>query len=652
MSKGPLFRYGSAILLVFVLLRILWWLFPNVCTIWDLQVEDQVARFVHERGKSPAAGPDIVHIDLDDRSIAALEDDPNDPRLYAELVRILRAAGVRTILIDMLFPYCRSEPDCLAFADAVKTGGNVYLPLILSNSSGQEDGQRSQTIRGNWLFPEIPGIEHLRLLSGRLSMANIAPLNISAAGLGHINFPPDRDGVYRHLPLLIESDGGISPSIALRALCGYLEIDGDQLRLQQPDRILLKDARFPDGRTRDIAIPVDRRGRNRINFSGSWNDSFAHYGFAAILQTGATSEGLQELTDELEGTIAIVSDVSTGSRDFGPIPLSTYFPLSGLHSNFINSVLEDDFLSTARPWQSLALDGVLTALLALGACLRGWRFFLGASLLLALTLFASVSLFTEERILLPMVRPSLSLLLAVASILLLQFFEIQQKEQYIRGRLTHYFAPSLMDKILREPELLNTVEKKELTILFSDIAGFTSWSSTRDAAEIHRTLNRYFEEMAKIVFAHQGTIDKYMGDGLLVFFGDPIPCENHALAAVRTAIAMQQRVRELRAEWEGRGGMPIVIRIGIHTGDVVVGNMGSQSRMEYTVIGSNVNLAQRLESNCPPGGVLVSEAVRSRLTGDIPVEPVGTVQAKGFAEPIPVHLVRTNEQTPLPSKET
>ena len=121
--------------------------------------------------------------------------------------------------------------------------------------------------------------------------------------------------------------------------------------------------------------------------------------------------------------------------------------------------------------------------------------------------------------------------------------------------MTSYFAPSLMEKILNEPERLDNITKKELTILFSDIVGFTSWSTTREPQEIHQTLNRYFEEMADTVFAHEGTIDKYIGDGLMVFFGDPIPCRDHALRAVQAAQEMQLRTSRLRQEWQKTGGM-------------------------------------------------------------------------------------------------
>ncbi|MCL7489071.1 MAG: adenylate/guanylate cyclase domain-containing protein [Desulfobulbaceae bacterium] len=642
MIKSPLLRCGSTIVLIFSLLGFLWWLFPGLFAIWDLQVEDQVMRFTYDRQGARPTSPDIVHIDLDDQSAASLDYDKNDPRLYTELIRILKKSGVRTILIDMVFPYCRDDNACAAFAREVADAGNVFFPLILSNNGApsKTDPQNPWQVSVDQAIWNITGTDAFTPIRGEITMSNLPELNAAAAGLGHINCPPDLDGVYRRLPLIISTAKGPIPSIALRTASSYLDVSPDQIRIPDRKNIIMANARFPDGRRADITIPVDGRGRNRINFSATWNNAFNHYSFAAVINTGATPDGLLLLTDELEGSLAVVSDVSTGSRDFGPIPLSSYFPLSGLHSHFINSILEQEFFLEAGASYRLALDVLLIILLAWAAVyLRGARFCLAAGFLYACLLLAGIYLFMEQRVLVPVVRPSLSFILAVPAIMLVQFFEVQKEKQYIRGRLTHYFAPSLMDKILKQPELLNTVEKKELTVLFSDIVGFTSWSSTRDAQEIHRTLNRYFEEMADIVFAHQGTIDKYMGDGLLVFFGDPVPCENHPLLAVQTAIAMQEKAKELRADWEQSGGMPLTIRVGIHTGEVVVGNMGSSSRMEYTVIGSNVNLAQRLESNCRPGSILISQEVYSRLNGDVPARPDGTIEAKGFREPIPVYTI-------------
>jgi adenylate cyclase len=642
MTERPSVRYGSVTLLVFTAVHLLWWLLPGIFRTWELQAGDQLLRLSYQWQGQRATSPDIVHIDLDDQSVATLPFSKNDLRLYAEVVRILKAAGVRTVLMDIAFPQCSDSAGCSVFAQEIQAAGNVHFPVILATEGRQQPrNQVHFPPRAAW---NIEGAKELSLRKSEIIMTNFVALDEAAAGLGHINCDPDRDGIYRRIPLFIATPAGVVPSLALRALCSFLAVPPERVRLDG-GAVVLTRAAFASGRTVDLRLPVDRQGRNRVNFSGPWHDSFSHYSFATLLQVGGSPDGLQNLTDELEGSLAIVADVSTGGRDIGPIPLASYFPLSGLHSNLINSVLENDFLKEAGVVANLLLSVLLALCLVAGATwCRGFRFGIMALALFGAMLGLVLSLFLEHRLLLATVRPSVALAITVPAILLLQFLQEQKEKLSIRARLSHlsrYFAPSILDKILSEPALLDGVDKKELTVLFSDIAGFTSWSATREAREIHRTLNRYFEEMAAIVFAHQGTIDKYMGDGLLVFFGDPIPFPDHALRAVRAARAMQQRTGELRQEWERSGGMPIRIRIGIHTGEVVVGNMGSRSRMEYTVIGSNVNLAQRLEANCPPGGILISDQVRRQLRDEIAARPAGTIQAKGFAEPIPVYTVET-----------
>jgi adenylate cyclase len=149
---------------------------------------------------------------------------------------------------------------------------------------------------------------------------------------------------------------------------------------------------------------------------------------------------------------------------------------------------------------------------------------------------------------------------------------------------------------------------------------------------IHRTLNEYFELMTEIVFRNEGTMDKFIGDGLMAFFGDPIPQSDHALRAVRTAIEMQRAVRGLRERWEAEGRMPIHIRIGLNTGEVVVGDMGSRRIMAYTAIGANVNLASRLESKAPVDGVLVSASVYLAVKSSVETRFAGRITAKGITE--------------------
>ena len=640
MSKSPFLRYGSVIFICFCFFRLVWWAFPGILPVWELQVGDQLMRLAHSWQGNRPINPDIVYIDLDDKSVASLTYSVNDHRLYTEIVRILSEAGVSAVLVDMVFPNCRKEDNCSSFTETVQRAGTIHMPVILSATGTDIQGPESGQVPKEKITWEMDVPPQYSLAEKKIAFTNFGTLNEAAAGLGHINCQPDRDGTYRRFPLIIRSSEGLIPSLALKTVSSFLGITPDRISLTPQGTLALDDVFLPDGRTLDVHIPVNSKAQNRINFSGPWGDTFAHYSFETVLELGATPNGLMDLTDELEGTLAVVSDVSTGGRDFGPAPMSSYFPLSGLHGQFINSILQNDFLYETDSQQTLLIDGLLfICLLILAAYLRRFRFAFATLALFGCLTAIVLYRFLSQRILVPTVRPAMTYIVAVSTIMLIQFLQVQQEKKIMRARLTHYFAPSLMEKILSKPEQLEGVDRKELTVLFSDIVGFTSWSSTRDAQEIHHTLNDYFEEMADIVFSYEGTIDKYIGDGLMVFFGDPVPHKDHALRAVKAGMEMQARTKKLRDKWQKTGGMPIEIRVGIHTGEVVVGNMGSQSRMDYTVIGSNVNLAQRLESNCPPGGVLISEQVREQIGDAIPLLSVEPIQAKGYRHKVAVHLV-------------
>jgi adenylate cyclase len=202
----------------------------------------------------------------------------------------------------------------------------------------------------------------------------------------------------------------------------------------------------------------------------------------------------------------------------------------------------------------------------------------------------------------------------------------------MRMRMERYFAPRLMSKILANQARLMNADQKVITVLFSDISGFTSWCTTQTPEMIHRTLNEYFEVMTEIVFRHEGTVDKFIGDGLMAFFGDPLAQADHALRAVQTGIEMQQSLRGMRARWQSEGRAELHIRIGINTGEVVVGDMGSRRIMAYTAIGANVNLGSRLESKAPIDGVLISAAVHAEVKDAVSTRFAGRITAKGITE--------------------
>jgi adenylate cyclase len=238
------------------------------------------------------------------------------------------------------------------------------------------------------------------------------------------------------------------------------------------------------------------------------------------------------------------------------------------------------------------------------------------------------------------VRPLLIVTLTLISILAYRYISEEKEKEVLRRTFESYFPPLVVKKIMANPHMIASGgQKKELTILFSDIKDFTSYSATMTPDHIQRLLSEYFEAMTEIVFKHHGTVDKFIGDGLMVFFGDPDPQPDHALRCVNAAIEMQKKVREIKTKWERQGDMPIQIRIGINTGTVVVGNMGSARRLSYTVLGSAVNLAQRLESNAPVEGILISQRTYDSVKDHVPTHPLGQMEVKGFDKPVSVYEV-------------
>jgi adenylate cyclase len=621
---------------------------PGFFDIVGLRILDAQFRLRYRLlGRQPI-DPSVAHVDIDDASLQDLPDTMDRAELVASALDVLASCEVSAVVLDMVFLQQESSPGSRRLVRAIGDAGVVYCPVVLRPASmkapqptqAREARARSAQVPPQAIWGLASGGRGLDIPSAGAGFSSSSALLAAARGVGHINSFPDPDGIYRRIPLLLRVPGGYVPSLALRTVCGYLGVSEDRVEVEGGRRILLRGAQYPDGRRRDIRIPVDRGGRLLLNIAGPWADSFPHYPIARLVEAGGDEGLMSDLRDEMEGDLVVLSDVSSGGKDYGPVALEEYYPLSGLHANAVSSLLRGEFLvppSTAARVVATVMLAALLFLLALR--LRGAGFLVVAAGVLALFLAATAALFLFLRVVVDIALPALGTLFAAAAVSASTFLDQEREKAAFRARIEHYFSPPLLKKILDRPLLLEGCEKKVLTVLFSDISGFTTWSSRQAPEDIRRMLNEYFEEMAGVVFSFEGTIDKYIGDGMLAFFGDPVEQRDHAERAVRAAIGMQRKVAELRGRWEPAGGMAIAIRVGINTGEVVAGNMGSAQRLDYTVIGSNVNLASRLESGARPGQVLVSRATCEALPPSIPVRPAGTISAKGFSEPIEVFTV-------------
>jgi len=520
---------------------------------------------------------------------------------------------------------------------ATRDNGRVYYAVAVGpDHAALADSQV-------W-HPVVSG--RLRTAPAGVAFATCSELTAVARGVGHITCFPDADGVFRRLPLLIRVKNGFLPSLSLRVVCDYLKVPPERVEVEPGRAMVLRGAEFPDGRRKDIAIPIDEQCRIIVNFAGCETNSFAHFSLAKVVEIARDKDRFEQLRDDLEDSIAVVADIST-AKEVGPVPMERVFHLPGLHSNVMNSILTGQFVRELPMPAALALDlAVIGILMLIAVRIRSGRRFVAATLaLLAGFVLFYAGLFLYGHVLANGVRTIFGIVFSLMALTVQKYVHEETQRAFLRARFEHYFAPALLDKILASRTLLDSCEKKNITVLFSDIAGFTPWGASRSPEEIRKTLNEYFKAMTEIVFRYEGTVDKYMGDGLMVFFGDPVAHEDHALRAVRAAEDMQRKARELAAAWRAEGRIDLRIRIGINTGDAVVGNMGSEQRVDYTAIGANVNLAQRLEANVPAGGILISRAVQDRVQGQVNTRPAGKIKAKGFDAEIEVDEVVVDPAT-------
>lgn len=632
--KIPLLLLAASFALAYLLFLLL----PDVFDSWNSQAFDQLFRIRSRTAAlQPAYDNTIVHVDINNTSLQDLSEFYLNRSHYAKVTRNLHDMRVAAQVYDFIFAFPQDPSQDKEMAEAAAAAGNAYFGVAFGLSGSQESSYQDPAVE-----------EYLRMTGwpirvegdagslpvGTNPLPTFHELAAAARGLGALNVQADPDGVIRRFPMLVRYGGVYYPSLPLRVMAEYLGVTPDRVVLHAGRSITLQNAHRPGEEARDISIPIDVNGNFRINFIGAW-DRMTHYNFSDVYRASDDRDELELFGKELAGKIVTVADVSANSRDVGPVPTDGNFPLSGLLSNVMHNILTGSFLRELSFEEMLLVElALLTAVFALSLKLSPVQFALGVVGLGVVYLTVSAAAFFYFQAVFRIVRPMLMLSFALTSNVAYRYIVEERNKAFLRRTFEAYFPPAVVERIMANPELITTGERKELTIMFSDIAGFTRMSATMAPDRIQMILNEYFEAMVDIAFRYDGTVDKFMGDGLMVFFGDPVPHEDHALRCVRMAIDMQRKMRELAQSWQAKGETPLQLRIGINTGMVVVGNMGSARRLSYTALGSDVNLAQRLESNAPIGGILISQSTADRLQGEILTRSAGKIKVKGLDEPI------------------
>ncbi len=586
-----------------VLSLLLWFnLFAN----WRQHSTD----FLYVKRAGAAASNRVVIVAVDDRSLEELgrwEDWPR--RRHAWLIDALHQAGARTIGLDIIF--CEPSPDDEILAEAMARAGNVVQPVL--GLTSEPRGVR----RGEPVTFE-------RLLKPQ-------PMLAEASALGHASIYHDQDGVTRRLPAFIvgEEDGEEAPALALAVVARFLRLPTVDYRPQN-GYIFLADRR----------IPVDDFGRMFINYLGppsqpGKDSTFQVYSYVDVLKGRVDPTAFQD-------KIVLVGMMASAMPDDHPTPISRETMLGvEIHANVIETILGQRFL------REQSLSGQMALVLGLAVaggivfcCLHPlWA---GGALVFSLGLYwLVVSIAFDQGLILNFLYPSLALPLVYVAAIIHRYFTEERQRRYIVNLFGRYVSPEVVEAVLASFDagaLPLGGTSREATVLFADIRDFTSLAESLPPVEVVKTLNTYLTAMVKVIDEYEGTVSKFIGDTIMAVWNAPLNQPDHARRAVSAAIEMQQAVEKMRSS--RADVVAVEFGIGVNSGEMVLGNVGSERRMEYTVIGDAVNLASRLCDLARGGEILLGPRTYELLRGEVAAEARPTIMIRGKKQSLTIYAVK------------
>ena len=619
-------------------------LLPGIFKTWNAHTTDQlfVLRNSWPRFK-PDYTPVVAHVDLTNSTIRQLGRPYLSRRDFAQVIDNLAAMDVSAQLWDFIFAAPDRSGHDAAMIAATRKAGHVYYGMALKLRLQPEVPPDDMPLAGvrSWKLATVGDVSQIPV--GLEPFSTFAELAAGARGVASLSIRFDPDGVLRRVPLLIRRGDGYVPVLSLQVACDYLRITPEQMELAPGKHLLLKAARFPGSdHTADIRIPIDENGNMRVNFAGRW-ERMDHYNIADVLLASSDQEELEMWGEEMRGKILVVSDLSTGSADIGTIPGDTAFPLGGVHANIINSILTGAFLRESSPEIMLAIEALLMVFVwYLSLRLSSLLFSVFATTLGLAYIGGATTCFLYDGLLLNMVRPVLMLFFAIMGILIYRYVEAEREKMEglrqrdeIRTTFGRYLSSEVVEELLATPEGLHMGgETRQVTFLVADLRGFTALSATLVPAVVIEILNRFLGRMVDIVSHHQGTVDEIQGDGMLVFFGAPLVRGGEEARAIACAVEMQNALNALNVHSRNQGQPELGMGIGIHTGSVVVGNIGSEKRAKYGAVGSAINTAFRIESHTVAGQILVSEVTLAAAGDTVRTGRTLDIRFKGMQAPL------------------
>ena len=463
---------------------------------------------------------------------------------------------------------------------------------------------------------------------------NIQEIEASATHFGFFNAVSDKDGIYRKGLLLLQIGDSIYPSLPLEMLRVYT---GSNIVVYATDGFITK---IKIGK---YSIFPDEKGTLPLSFLGPGR-TFPHYSFTDIINGRIPDE-------KINGKMVLIGATAIGIYDLRPTPLDERFPGVEIHATVIDNILQSRPLRRYDWMWVFELLGIWLMFFIMGMVFLKTGPLPSIFTSLGIIFFFNALafyLFLKYRVWVILLYPNISLLGLTLLLSFYKYFSEERMKKMVRNAFSKYLSDKLVDIIVKNPEKLQLGgEKREISVLFSDIRGFTSISEKLSPEEIANLLHEYLTPMSEAILQHDGLLDKYIGDAIMALFGTPVWMETHAIKACEAALSMMKKLDELNKYWERTKGLRLKIGIGINTGECIVGNMGSDILFDYTAIGDTVNLASRLEGATKfyGVGIVVSEFTVLKTDGNFLFRELDLVRVKGKEKPVKIYELMGKEVT-------
>ncbi len=609
----------------------------------------------------------VMIVDIDESSLAALGQWPWSRKLVADMVTDLMKAGAQIVGFDAVFAepdrlspdsYAASAPDLPA--DIIERlsampGNDAYFANVLSetravlglpgaleaaNGTAPKPRQPAVVIRNVVASDDDP---RQYLVGFPNIIGNLPVLENAAAGRGLFSINPERDAIVRRVPAIARVDGAPNPYPTLAIEILRVLSRSSTLIIRSQPGVGIQDVVLQEAK---IVIPTDSKGRLYPHFAYRSRDRYIS---AKDVVSGKFPP------ETFADKIVLVGASAAGLRDIRSTPLEASVPGVEVHAQLLESIIGDTLLN--RPeWADAAELGALAVvglMMIAGLALVGAKATLALFLLLAGILFsASWQLFTEQRLLFDAAFPALTALILYLTLTYGAYVSEEAQRRQVRDAFGLYLSPAMVARVAANPKALNLGgEMRQMTILFCDLRGFTTISEMFDAAGLTTLINRYLTPMTTIIQNEEGTVDKYIGDAIMAFWNAPLDVPNHERAACRALLGMREGMLQLnvdlKAEAAASGGVyvPLKIGVGLNSGECCVGNMGSAQRLNYSVLGDAVNLAARLEGQSKTYGVdnVIGETTMNGVQ-DFALLELDLIQVKGKTVPVRVFTVLGDEK--------